>query len=129
MSWTHTVLELYPKPLKGELPTEGEPADWIEEGKVLYCQGEDRTVIIFTPLPVILWWKIKYWAQGIVDWLWNIYYGYIPRGKRRIAEIRKRLNSYETISNEELMAMLSADELQGLRDLVFGEENFPSEPE
>ncbi|GAG44023.1 unnamed protein product, partial [marine sediment metagenome] len=27
--WDHTVLELYPKPLSGDLPTEGTPAEWI----------------------------------------------------------------------------------------------------
>jgi hypothetical protein len=121
MSWTHTVLELYPKPLKSELPTEGEPADWIEEGKVLYCQGEDRTVIIFTPFPVILRWKLGYWAQNIYDWFFNNIYVHTPWGKRYMAKVRERLNSYETISTEELADMLGEEEMKELHDLVFGE--------
>lgn len=91
--WRHTVLELYA--LDGPWPTEGEPADWIGQKAVAYCQGEDRTVIIFTPIWRILWWKMHRWAE----WAWsvvaNLWYNYTPWGRKEIRRIQEWWDSLE----------------------------------
>lgn len=66
--WTHTVLEIYQALQIGVYdgdrvtytwPTNGEPADWIEQGLVGYTQGRLEDVVILTPLWQLLWWKLK----------------------------------------------------------------------
>ena len=68
--WTHTVLEIYRvetgwpdgyEPRLLSWPESGTPADWIEHGLVLYCQGRAEDLVILTPLWKLLWWKIKGW--------------------------------------------------------------------
>jgi len=61
--WTHTVLEIYqPLDEEGEIlpwPADGEPADWIHEDLVGYCQGQEQALVLFIPLWKIVWWKLQ----------------------------------------------------------------------
>ncbi len=110
--WDHTVLELYPKPLSGDLPTEGTPAEWIANDQVFYAQGHDELVIFYAPLRWILWIKLKKY----VDWIYslflnNIYYPYTPWGKRQMEETDKIFDSgIEIIEEEELRKLFDDDE-------------------
>lgn len=108
--WDHTVLELYPKPLSGDLPTEGTPADWIANDQVFYAQGDDELVIYYVPLVVILWIKLKKYAGWIYSWIFNNIYVYTPWGKRRMKEVDERLASIPVITDEELREMFDDDE-------------------
>ncbi len=120
--WTHTVLELYPKPLRGNLPTEGEPADWIEQKIVYYAQGDDETVIYFTPLWRIVWIKIKQYVD-VVDSAWiNHLWSKTPWWKRQTEKFWAEMKE-KTISTEELVELLEEDGISSddLKDLL-GEE-------
>ena len=72
MSWRNTVLELY-EPDEG-WPTEGEPADWIAEAKVGWCQGTAECLVVLTPMWRIAWWKVKYWAGLVAETLSYYFY-------------------------------------------------------
>lgn len=111
--WDHTVLELYPKPLSGDLPTEGTPAEWIANNQVFYVQGDDELVIYHVPLIVILWIKLKKYFAWIRSWVFNNIYVYTPWGKRRMEEVDKFLDSIPVITDEELREMFDDDEEYG----------------
>ncbi|MCK4816790.1 hypothetical protein KA005_13555, partial [bacterium] len=108
--WDHTVLELYPKPLSGDLPTEGTPAEWIANDQVFYAQGDDELVIFYVPLRWILWIKVKKYAGQVYSWVYNNIYIYTPWGKRRMEEVDEFLDSIPTITDEEFRAMCADDE-------------------
>jgi hypothetical protein len=110
MMWRHTVLELYAKPLSGEFPTEGDPADWIEEGTVLYCQGYDDTVIYFAPLWKIVRVKLGAYAYTVWAFLYNNIWAKTPWWKRQSAKFWAEMEE-NTISTEELSEMLDEEEL------------------
>jgi len=74
--WTHTVLEIYPKMSINcrhtlPFPTEGKPADWIEQGLVAYCQGREEDLIQFIPLRRIIRWKLRHLAVYLRWWAWG----------------------------------------------------------
>jgi len=105
MSWRHTVLELYPKPLGGDFPAEGEPADWIEQGTVLYCQGDDSTVVYFAPLWWILWVKTKKYAYEVYAFFHNNLWAKMPWYRPfRFDDVETK-----TVTTEELISMLKED--------------------
>ncbi len=79
--WRHTVIELYPN--KGGFPTEGDPADWIEENLVSWCQGDDSTVVYFAPLWWVLWIKVKKYADAVHTFFYNNVWAKTPWWKRR----------------------------------------------
>jgi hypothetical protein len=108
--WDHTVLELYPKPLSGNFPTEGTPAEWIANEQVFYCQGDDELVIYYVPLVVILWIKLKKYTAWIHSWIFNNVYVYTPWGKRRMKEVDERFASIPELTEEELREMFDNDE-------------------
>ncbi len=97
--WTHTVLELYPN--NGELPTEGEPADWIDQRLVSWCQGHDDVVIYYAPLWWILWIKIKKYADNVhsawINHLWSKTPWWKRRTKREWDEIMADVIDEDTI--------------------------------
>jgi len=108
--WDHTVLELYPKPLSGNLPTEGTPAEWIANDQVFYSQGDDELVIFYVPLYIILWIKLKKYLDWIHSWIFNNIYVYTPWGKRRMKEVDERLASIPVITDEEFRKLCADDE-------------------
>jgi len=108
--WDHTVLELYPTPLSGDLPTKGTPAEWIANNQVFYTQGDDELVIYYVPLVVILWIKLKKYVGWIHSWIFNNVYVYTPWGKRQIEETDKFFDSIPVITSEELREMFDDDE-------------------
>ena len=108
--WDHTVLEIYPKPLSGDLPTEGTPADWIANDQVFYAQSDDELVVYYVPLVVILWIKAKKYIEWVHSWVFNNIYVYTPWGKRRMKEVDERLASIPTLTEEEVREIFADDE-------------------
>lgn len=108
--WDHTVLELFPKPLSGDLPTEGTPAEWIANDQVFYAQGDDELVIYYVPLAEILRIKIEKYIGWIHSWVFNNIYVYTPWGKRRMKEVDEFFDSIPTITEEELREIIDDDE-------------------
>jgi hypothetical protein len=62
MSWRHAVLEIY-EPEEG-WPTEGTPADWIENNQVGYCDGDVECLVVLTPVWKLVAWKLRHWLGG-----------------------------------------------------------------
>lgn len=120
MSWRHTVLELYPKPLSGEFPSEGDPADWIEEETVLWCQGDDSTVVYFMPLWKIVRIKLGAYAYTVYAFLFNNIWAKTPWWKRQTEKFWDEVEE-NTISTEEFLSMVEEwgeDEREGLKELL-----------
>ncbi len=115
--WRHTVLELYAKPLSGEFPTEGEPADWIEEGTVLWCQGYDDTVIYFAPLWRIVWIKVKKYADNIHSAWINHLWSKTPWWKRQSEKFWAEMEEH-TLSDEELKELMGEEDYAAMKELV-----------
>lgn len=117
MSWRHTVLELYPKPLSGEFPTEGDPVDWIEEETVLWCQGDDSTVIYFAPLWWILWIKVTKYVDAVRSAWINHVWSKTPWWKRRAAEFWAEREE-NTISTEELKELMGEEDYAAMKEFI-----------
>ena len=96
-TWRHTVLELYA--LDGPWPTEGEPADWIEAKSVAFCQGDDETVVVFTPLWRILFWKARQWKDDVWAMAFNAWARHTPWGRRHMLRIDDWFESLPVVSD------------------------------
>ena len=96
MSWRHTVLELYQN--DGTWPADGDPADWIEKGLVSWCQGADETVVFFTPMWRILYWKLGYWLETYARGPFlNLWLGHTPWGRKKTSELDKWLRALPVV--------------------------------
>lgn len=100
-TWRHTVLELFA--LDGPWPTEGEPSEWIEKNLVAYAQGEDKTVVVFTPTYLIVAWKMAWWAEELWGFIQNLWYRYTPWGRHRSYELEKWFLSLPVVSDDNLL--------------------------
>lgn len=116
--WTHTVLELFPKPLSGSFPKEGTPSEWIEEGKVLYAQGDDELVVYYLSFWKILWWKLKQWGEAIHNWLFDNIYIHTPWGKKRMRKVDEFFASISVIGDEELEELIGSEDCKVLLEVL-----------
>lgn len=116
-SWRHTVLELYPKPLSGGFPSEGDPSEWIEKGLVLYCQGDDETVVYFAPLWWLLWVKVKKYVDDIHSAWINHLWSKTSWWKRERAEFWAEQEG-NTISTEKLKELMGEKEYNAMGELI-----------
>jgi len=66
-TWQYAILEVY-EPADG-WPADGDPADWIDERKVVFCQGRLDHLIASTPLGLLLRWKVEGWLARLWGWL------------------------------------------------------------
>ncbi len=115
--WRHTVLELYPKPLSGDFPVEGDAADWIEDELVYYAQGRDDTVVFFAPLWWILWIKIKKYVEAI-DSAWiNHIWSKTPWWKRQSEKLWAEMEE-NVVSTEELKELMGEEEYNAMQELT-----------
>ena len=99
-NWRHTVLELYA--LDGPWPTEGDPSEWIEKRLVSWAQGEDKTVILFTPTWRIVSWKLAWWSEELWGAIYNAWARYTPWGRRKMRELDAWFDSLPVVSEKDV---------------------------
>ena len=115
--WRHTVLELYAKPLSGEFPTEGDPSEWIEKGLVLYCQGEDETVVYFMPLWKIVRIKLGAYAYTVWAFFYNNIWAKTPWWKRQTEKFWTEMEEH-IIPDEKLKELMGEEEYDTMEELI-----------
>ena len=118
MGWIHTVLEVYPKPLRGDFPTEGEPADWIEQKTVFFSQGDDETVILEVPLWLIFWIKLKQCGRTIYAWVFNNIYVHTPWGKKHMRRVDAFFAAIPVVGDEELREIMGDEEFEAIGETL-----------
>ena len=64
--WRHAVLEIYS--LDDNFPDVGEPAAWIKNRQVMWCDGREEDLVQHIPLWRIIWWKLKHTGYNIKDY-------------------------------------------------------------
>lgn len=103
MKWTHRVFELYPKD-KPLSELEGEPADWVFRGDVMYCDVEDDLVVALNSWWRLLKWFIetrfetfKFWAQ------YNFWYRWLQYPPLE----------FDIVTDEELEELMSTESFSG----------------
>ena len=119
--WRHTVIELYPN--KGGFPSEGDPADWIEQNLVSWCQGHDETVVYFAPLWWILWIKVKKYASDVHTFFYNNVWAKTPWWERNMEKFRAELDEKNTISSTEELETFMGEEAYTAMEKFIGIED------
>jgi len=67
-SWEYALLEIYHS--RADRSEEGTPADWIEQGLVSYCDGDEEGFISTIPLYLIIYWKIKWMNRVAFEYIY-----------------------------------------------------------
>ncbi len=75
--WTHAILEIYSQD-EAYLPTEGTPAEWIEDRRVGWCNGRWSDAVACLPLYKLVWWKLRGWAERGMNLLYRWRYRIVP---------------------------------------------------
>ena len=104
-TWTHAILEIY-EPEKG-WPSEGTPADWIEQRLVMYTGGDLENLIHFVPLRLLFWYKAKSYGRSVRDFLlYNIIGDITGQNKRDAEELEQWFKRLDEDSARELVEHL-----------------------